>query len=741
MVKIRDAHSLEGPLPDDGASLLARVPAAQALSGAERVAAALDAVLAAYAAEEDAAARRERIAAALDILETLVVLGLDRDALCAGVLCVPVAEGRIDAGTLAAGFGEGVATLIAGVQRMDALGLDPHDNPRRHSFANRQRQGENLRRMLVSMIDDPRVALVKLAERVQALRALGARSEVPGAVRIARAAMDIFAPLAHRLGVGQIKWELEDLAFRHLQPDDYRAIAKLLDERRAGREQFIAGSIARLRAALDAAGVKAELSGRPKHLYSIWRKMQRKGIGITEVYDVRALRVLVGSVADCYSTLGIVHGLWRNLPGEFDDYIANPKPNGYRSLHTAVIGDGGKVLEVQIRTVDMHQEAELGICAHWVYKGGERAPAGSGYEDKIGWLRQVLGWGDELDAGELISEHLRREVGAERVYVLTPDGHVVDLPAGATPVDFAYQVHSELGHRCRGARVDGRIVSLDYALSTGERVEIIRGRNAAPNRDWLRAGNEFVHTARARSKIRHWFRQQDREALVAAGRALLERELKRVALPAPQLPALARGLGFASAEDLLDSLGSGETGMGQVFAFLAPEEQGLPAAPPGLPRAVPRKRTRAAVAVDGIDNLMTSFAGCCRPLPGESIAGYITGGRGVSVHRRECSKLQRLAQESPARIIDVRWQDAQPRAHAVDLRVVAHDRAGLLKELVTLLGNERVNVLDLGSTVDRVRHVATVRLTVEIGSLEALARVLEKLGRVRGTISVQRHSE
>ena len=740
MVKIRDAHSLAGPLPEDGASLLARVPAAQGVSGSARVAAALDAVLAAYAAQEDAAARRERVAAALDIVETLAGLGLDADALCAGVLCVPVAEGRIGPEAVSAAFGTGVATLIAGVQRMDALGFDPQDHTRRHSFANRQRQGENLRRMLVSMIDDPRVALVKLAERVQALRALGAGNDSPGAVQTARAAMDIYAPLAHRLGVGQIKWELEDLAFRHLQPGDYRRIAKLLDERRADREQFIASAIARLRGALQAAGVQAELSGRPKHLYSIWRKMQRKGIGITEVYDVRALRVLVGSVADCYSTLGIVHGLWRNLPGEFDDYIANPKPNGYRSLHTAVIGEGGKVLEVQIRTGDMHQEAELGICAHWVYKGGERGGAGSGYEDKIAWLRQVLGWGGELDAGELISEHLRREVGADRVYVLTPDGHVVDLPAGATPVDFAYQVHSELGHRCRGARVDGRIVSLDYALSTGERVEIIRGKTAAPNRDWLRAGNEFVHTARARSKIRHWFREQDREALVAAGRALLERELRRVALPAPQLPALARGLGFAAAEDLLASLGSGETGIGQVLAFLAPEEQGLPS-PPELPRGPARKRPRAAVAVDGIDNLMTSFAGCCRPLPGEAIAGYITGGRGVSVHRRDCAKLRRLAEANPARIIEVRWQDAQPRSHAVDLRVVAHDRPGLLKDLVTLLGNERVNVLDLGSTVDRARQTATVRLTVEIGSLEALGRLLEKLGRVRGVISVQRHAE
>jgi GTP pyrophosphokinase len=318
---------------------------------------------------------------------------------------------------------------------------------------------------------------------------------------------------------------------------------------------------------------------------------------------------------------------------------------------------------------------------------------------------------------------------------------VVDLPAGATPVDFAYHVHSELGHRCRGARVDGRIVSLDHALRTGERVEIIRGKNAAPNRDWLRAGNEFVHTARARSKIRHWFRALDRDSLVASGRALLERELRRVAFPAPQLPALARGLGFASADDMLVSLGSGETGVGQVLAHLAPEGQALPEAVPEITRQAPRKAPRGAVGVAGIDNLLTTFAGCCRPLPGDAITGYVTGGRGVSVHRADCAKLRALARSHPARIVDVAWQGAQPRKHPVDLRVVAHDRAGLLRDLVTLLGNERVNVLDLGTTVDRGRHVATVRLTIEIASLEALARMLEKLARVAGVISVRRHSE
>jgi GTP pyrophosphokinase len=335
-------------------------------------------------------------------------------------------------------------------------------------------------------------------------------------VALAREVMDIYAPLAHRLGVGQIKWEIEDLAFRHLHPDEYRRIAALLDERRADREDFIARATDRLAAALAAAGIEAEVSGRAKHLYSIWRKMQRKGLEISEVYDVRALRVMVTDATACYSALGTVHALWRNIPGEFDDYIANPKPNGYRSLHTAVMGEGGKVLEVQIRTGDMHREAEFGICAHWHYKGVDAREAVGGYEEKIGWLRQVLGWGEELDAGDLVPEHLRREAGEQRVYVLTPDGHVVDLPRGATPVDFAYQVHTELGHRCRGARVEGRIVSLEHALATGERVEILRGKVAAPNREWLRPGNEFVHTARARAKIRHFFREQDREQHLAA---------------------------------------------------------------------------------------------------------------------------------------------------------------------------------------------------------------------------------
>lgn len=740
MVRIREAHSLDASPAADAALLLERIGSLGNGHDRSRITAALEAAMACYRPAEDGSLS-PRLRAAIDILDILALLGLDDEALVAGVLCVPVQDGLIDADALRAAAGEACVRLLSGVQRMDALRIAPDEGAGRGSLASRERQGERLRRMLVALIDDPRVALVKLAERVQALRALAPRDTSPAAVALAREVMDIYAPLAHRLGVGQIKWEVEDLAFRHLHPSDYRRIAALLDERRADREQFIVDTSARLATALRAVGIEADVSGRAKHLYSIWRKMQRKGLEISEVYDVRALRVMVSDLTECYAALGTVHALWRNIPGEFDDYIANPKPNGYRSLHTAVMGEGGKVLEVQIRTRDMHREAEFGICAHWHYKGVDAREGVGGYEEKIGWLRQVLGWGEELDAGDLVSEHLKREAGAQRVYVLTPEGHVVDLPRGATPVDFAYQVHTELGHRCRGARVDGRIVSLEHALATGERVEILRGKTAAPNREWLRPGNEFVHTARARAKIRHWFREQDLEQHLAAGRAALEREAKRLSISLPPLAALARSLGQPCVEDMLEALGRGDITSAQLISALAPPEPDPAALPVEAPRSSQRSGPSAAVSVAGVDNLMTQFAGCCRPLPGDAITGYVTGGRGVSVHRSDCNKLRALAQTSPARIIEVAWQGEQPRQHAVAVKVVAHDRPGLLRDLVNLLGNERINVLDLGTAVDRHRRLATVRLTIEIGSLVALGRALGRIHQIDGVVSASRHLE
>jgi len=465
---------------------------------------------------------------------------------------------------------------------------------------------------------------------------------------------------------------------------------------------------------------------------------------ISELYDIRALRVLVKSPAACYTTLGVVHSLWRNIPREFDDYIANPKPNGYRSLHTAVIGDGGKVLEVQIRTPEMHEEAELGICAHWRYKGaGASDKATSGYEEKLEWLRQVLLWGEELQGEDVISEHLRKEVGEDRIYALTPEGHVVDLPAGATPVDFAYHVHTEVGHRCRGAKVDGRIVSLDYPLATGERVEIITGKEAEPNRDWLLADNGYVCTARARSKVRTWFRQQNREHTIEAGRAMLDRELRRLAVKRPSTASLAERFGFDSEQSFLLAIGYGELAPATIVADFADSEP--VSEHPQLPELGRARGSRSnalrAVAVSGADNLLMQYAGCCKPLPGDAIAGYITTGRGISIHQRECPKFIALAEESPQRTIDVLWQDDGQQTFEVTLRIYAHDRTGLLRDVISTISNDRVNIDDVRSVIDRSQHAVTMHIGIEVPSMKSLGRIIEKINRVDGVQDVSRSLE
>lgn len=739
MVKVRSVHSLGSTTPEQLNAWLETVPGIADPVRHPRLLVALDQVFEIYADEDDA----DRLTASLDILETLNELKLDEDALLAGLFAPAALDDHLSPEAIGAQYGTGVEQLLQGVLRMNALRTDQASTAsNRSSFTSHDKQAENLRRMLVAMIDDPRVAVVKLAERIQALRACGKHH--PDAVDIANECMDIYAPLAHRLGVGQIKWELEDLAFRYIRPEDYKRIAGLLRERRSDREQFIASAIERLSAALAEEGIDGQISGRPKHLYSIWRKMQRKGVGISELYDIRALRVLVKSPAACYTTLGVVHSLWRNIPREFDDYIANPKPNGYRSLHTAVIGDGGKVLEVQIRTPTMHEEAELGICAHWRYKESDSADkSSSGYEDKLDWLRQVLLWGEELQGDDVISEHLRREVGEDRIYALTPEGHVVDLPAGATPVDFAYHVHTEVGHRCRGAKVDGRIVSLDYALNTGERVEVITGKESEPNRDWMLADNSFVRTARARSKVRSWFRQQNREHAIEAGRAALDRELRRLAVRRPSMMSIAERFGFDAEAALFAAIGHGELSCANIVAELADSEP--VADTPELPEISrprsSRTQTSRAVAVAGADNLLMHYAGCCKPLPGDEIAGYITAGRGISIHQRLCPKFEALAAESPERLIDVAWQDDGQQQFPVILRIYAHDRTGLLRDIVSTLSNDRINIDDVRSTIDHAQRSVTMFIGLEVASMKALGRIMEKIGRVEGVQDVGRSLE
>lgn len=473
----------------------------------------------------------------LEIAEILADLKLDQDSLIAAVLYRGVREGHIALPLVSQRFGSVVAKLIDGVLRMAAISASL--SPRQSMVLGTQGQVENLRKMLVAMVDDVRVALIKLAERTCAIRAVKTADDEKRN-RVAREVFDIYAPLAHRLGIGHIKWELEDLSFRYLEPDQYKQIATLLHERRLDRERFITDVMNQLRSELQATGVEADISGRAKHIYSIWRKMQRKGLAFSQIYDVRAVRVLVPEMRDCYTALGIVHTLWRHIPKEFDDYIANPKENGYRSLHTAVIGPEGKVLEVQIRTHAMHEEAELGVCAHWRYKGTDVKAGSNQYEEKISWLRQVLEWHEELgDIGGL-AEQLRVDIEPDRVYIFTPDGHAIDLPKGATPLDFAYRVHTEIGHNCRGAKINGRIVPLNYSLQTGEQVEIITSKHGTPSRDWLNPNLGYITTSRARAKIVHWFKLQARDQNVAAGKTLLERELARLGFAAGGLRQAGR---------------------------------------------------------------------------------------------------------------------------------------------------------------------------------------------------------
>ncbi|MFZ2318744.1 MAG: GTP diphosphokinase [Pseudomonas sp.] len=675
----------------------------------------------------------------LEIAEILADLKLDQDSLVAAVIYRGVREGKISLATVQQRFGLVVAKLIDGVSRMAAI--SDSLSSRESLVLGSQVQVENLRKMLVAMVDDVRVALIKLAERTCAIRAIKNAPDEKRQ-RVAREVADIYAPLAHRLGIGHIKWELEDLSFRYLEPEKYKQIATLLHERRLDREQYINEVMDHLRSELTATGIKADISGRAKHIYSIWRKMQRKGLAFSQIYDVRAVRVLVPAVRDCYTALGIVHSLWRHIPKEFDDYIANPKENGYRSLHTAVLGPDGKVFEVQIRTSDMHEEAELGVFAHRRYKGTDVKGKSDHYEEKISWLRQVLEWHEELgDIGGL-AEQLRVDIEPDRVYVFTPDGHAIDLPKGATPLDFAYRVHTEIGHNCRGAKINGRIVPLSYSLQTGEQVEIITSKHGTPSRDWLNSNLGYITTSRARAKIVHWFKLQDRDQNVAAGKTQLERELARLGLPAVDFDKLADKANLKSAEDMFAGLGAGDLRLAQLVnlaqQLVEPErgEQQLELIPRRPGAIKPGKR--GDIQIQGVGNLLTQIAGCCQPLPGDPIVGYITQGRGVSIHRQDCGSVLQLGSREPERIIQVSWGPVPIQTYPVDIIIRAYDRSGLLRDVSQVLLNEKLNVLAVTTRSNKDDNTAAMSLTVEIPGLEALGRLLGRISQLPNIIEARR---
>src|SRR5215467_8108533 len=670
---------------------------------------------------------------AIGLARNVAQLRLDADALAAGVLFavpayLPDAEEK-----LAASFGPAVAALVSGIDRLNQLRVVTRAAALGRDSAP---QAEVLRKMLLSMVGDLRVVLLRLASRTQTMRWLS-RAPEADRVAIARETLDIYAPLANRLGVWQLKWELEDLSFRHLEPELYKKIAGMLEARRSERERFIEQAIAELADEVARAGVHAEVSGRPKHLYSIYAKMRAKSLDFSEIHDASGLRVLVDEVKDCYAMLGVVHNLWAPIPREFDDYISRPKANLYRSLHTAVIGPEGRTLEVQIRTHEMHRDAEVGVAAHWRYKEGARGARGKGdaMDARIAWLRQMLAWRDEIVDASDWKQQFDQAVIDDTVYVLTPQGKVVDLPQGATPIDFAYALHTDVGHRCRGAKVNGAIVTLDYRLKNAEVVEIITAKTGGPSRDWLNPALGYIRSSRARNKVRQWFNSRELDAVVAAGRAAVEREIRREGVRAASLDDLAKRLGFDRPDDLFAAVGREEVGPRQLQAALRGETERSPRTG-AAPQAARGAQSGSGVIVVGVDRLMTVLARCCKPAPPDLISGFVTKGRGVSIHRRECTSLASMAERFPERIIAAEWGDRGDRAYPVDIVVRGNDRQGLLRDVSEALARQRTNVI--AAKTQTRDDVASMHFTIEVQDVDQLQRALAAIEDVRGVLSSAR---
>lgn len=685
----------------------------------------------------DAAAESPAVVSSM--LEALALLGADSDTVAAAMLhSHPAWEASLR--TRVERDFPSIAPLLEGQRAAEQVWA-------LHAQRHGQAGNEGLRRLLLAIVRDLRVVPILLARQLARMRHA---ERLPDEERreLALLTRDIHAPLANRLGIWQLKWELEDLAFRYLEPQTYQQIAKLLDEKRVDRERYIEQVKGTLREAMDAQGLKADIAGRPKHIYSIWKKMQRKHVPIGELYDLRAVRVLVDTLADCYAALGVVHATWTPIPSEFDDYIARPKRNDYRSLHTAVIGPEGKTLEVQIRTHEMHRQAELGVAAHWKYKEVGSHSADAAFDRKIAWMRRLLEAGAEAGREDAsLSGEFDTELLEDRIYVLTPKGEVIDLPAGATPLDFAYHVHTEVGHRCRGAKVDGRIVPLDHKLRSGDRVEIMTAKTGEPRRDWLVASNGFLASSRSRDKVRAWFHKLDRVRNETAGRDLLDKELRRLGLLGADLAPAREKFNLASDGEVYVQVALGDIGPHQVGRALLEHERAREAAhaaaapatstvtTPPSPRHVPRRSTD--FTVEGVGNLLVQLARCCQPLPGEPIVGYLTRGRGVSVHRPDCPSFERLAAAQPQRVLPVEWGRAGS-GYEVDIEVLALDRKWLLKEVTNLIAQGNAHVVSIRSDSERNGARVRLRLRLRVGDYGQLSTLLGKLASLPGVEHAQR---
>ena len=670
----------------------------------------------------------------LDIADILTELYMDEDGLVAGIIYRAVRENQITLNHVKKTFGDNVAGLVEGVLRMAAISNIELVSDQQ-VLGESSDQLEQARRMLVALVDDVRVVLIKLAERTCAIRNI-AHSSSENRIKLAREVFDIYAPLAHRLGIGHLKWELEDIAFRYLETNAYKRIARLLDEKRSDRQEYIARIVAILEEKLGLFKIDGEVAGRAKHIYSIWRKMRRKGIQFSEVYDVRAVRILVPEVNDCYRVLGIVHNLWRNVPYEFDDYIATPKENGYRSLHTAVIGPEGKALEIQIRTHEMHEEAELGVCSHWQYKSDENETEAKDYQDRVSWLRQILDWQDDSINVSHLAEDILNEVALDRIYVSTPDGYVVDLTPGATPIDFAYRVHTEVGHKCRGAKINGRVVPLNHKLRSGDQVKIITGDEVEPRREWLYEHLGYISTGRARAKIRSWFGNRNKQKNIAEGERLLSAELYHLGIDNLEDEKILGLVDYKKMSELYSAIGSGELNsndvigaVSELFSIQANEQQlGFQ-----FKQETDEPLPPILRGVGDFEHLMET---CCKPESGDLIVGLIDDKNVVHVHKQEC--LFALRPESHNKLIQLEWQTQIKQTFPVNLEIEAFDRSGLLHDITGVFLASRINVIAMQSVSDKLKNRVLVNMTMEVISLNELLQTLEKIEQVPNVISARR---
>ncbi|MBQ3679367.1 MAG: GTP diphosphokinase [Succinivibrio sp.] len=699
---------------------------------------------------DDLVARFNHISS--EIVGILMTLNMDLPSLEVSILYPAYESGFIKLDDIREEFGSKITTLLLAVKDMEAI----RSLQTLTSSNATEEQVDRVRRMLLAMVKDVRAVVIKLAERIAVIRA--AKEETPESrYLIAKEVSNVYAPLANRLGIGQLKWELEDLAFRFLHPDTYKEIASDLGERRVDREKYIDNFVSNLSALLKKEGIEATVYGRPKHIYSIWKKMQKKHLKFSELYDVRAVRVIVSSIEECYATLGVIHSNFEHITKEFDDYIANPKPNGYQSIHTVVYGEGHKVVEVQIRTQSMHNSAELGVAAHWKYKEGNGQS--QGVEERINWLRKLLSWRDDLIKSGSLEEEFKNQVFEDRVYIFTPNGEVIDLPTGSTPLDFAYHVHTMVGHCCIGAKVDGRIVPYTYQLKTGEQVEIITSKNPNPSRDWINSENGFLKTAKARNKVQSYFRKIDFDRNKEQGAALVEKELAKqgIDISKEQVNSILKlklsRFNLKSVDDIFANVGAGDIGVniivGIVSANLEKDKDEVFDSNELIEDLINKRqndeilkknKVKSGIIVEGVGDIMTHMAKCCQPIPGDEIVGFVTQGRGISIHRCDCEKFRRMQELFPERVVDATWGNNVQlgNGYTVTVRIVSEDYSGFLRDITTVIANEKMNVLGIKSHVDSSKNVCLVDVDLLVVSIPVLNRTLAKLNELSKVISAQR---